>query len=65
MAVGASHAGRLGSLRVLVPGLSPEMRSVGVAELKDSGTLFSVPIISKNASRWSRDIIALANYLNG
>jgi hypothetical protein len=34
-------------------------------ELKDSGSLFSVPIIRKNASRWSMGIISSANYPNG
>ena len=50
-----------------VPGLSLEMFvfTGGDRELKDLGTLFSVPIISKKASRWSREIISLANYPNG
>jgi hypothetical protein len=36
-----------------------------MTERKDSETLFSVPIIRKNASRWSREIISSANYPNG
>lgn len=50
-----------------MPGLSPKryVLSGGDRELKDLGTLFRVPIISKNASRWSREIISFANYPNG
>lgn len=47
-----------------VPGLSLEMCSAVVTELKDSGTLSGAPVISKNGSRWSRKI-SFANYLNG
>lgn len=43
----------------------PQKRAIVVAERKDSGALFSVPNISENASRWSRDILSLANYPNG
>ena len=50
-----------------MPGLSPKryVLSGCARELKDLGTLFRVPIISKNASRWSREIISFANYPNG
>ena len=51
----------------LVLGLLPEMcyTVMTESELKDSGTLFSVPVIRKNANRWSREIISSANYPNG
>lgn len=56
----------LRNLSVLCPWPSPrDVLSCGESELKDSGALFSVPIISKNASRWSREIISFANYPNG
>lgn len=51
----------------LVLGLLPEMSSTVMtdSEQKDPGTLVSVPIIRKNANRWSREIISSANYPNG
>lgn len=63
---GCPSTRRLRSLSVLCPWPSPrDVLSCGDSELKDSGTLFSVPIISKNASRWSREIISFANYPTG
>lgn len=56
---------RTKELSVLRPWPFPrDVLSCDERELKDSGTLFSVPIISKNASRWSREIIYFANYPN-